>query len=95
MIQKQSLRAIVHHSLTNLTIVCHAIILVTVYYDAPLLITLAFVYIGLKARIVDVCTHAHTRNQPLPVVVNATLGYKNAYSACSNSQAGCGLFFAL
>ncbi len=75
----QSFKAIAHHSLTNLIIVCWAIILVTVHYDAPSVITLAFVYIGLEAC-VSPCTHntMHTQSHRytvLPAVGSTTLNH--------------------
>ena len=54
-----SLGALIYQSLTNLIIVYCAIILVTVYYCAPSVITLAFVYISLKAC-VNPCIHIST-----------------------------------
>lgn len=53
--------AITHHCLTILIIVCYAIILVTVYYNAHSVITLAFVYIGRKACASPCILNAHAR----------------------------------
>lgn len=53
--------AMTHHCLTILIIVCYAIILVTVYYNAHSVITLAFVYIGRKACASPCILNAHAR----------------------------------